>query len=192
MTVGYHSYFFGHDATLVTAIVFNLEIHWNSVTQLLSLLKFLALYKWNPSMIPYKWPVMQKAVLCYDIATVKQISNKWMKMTCMIAKMLSIDIIKSFYIIFRLHYVMFTFLLGYQCSTQQPICSSQMDEIMLETGKKFCYHIGIVCDTFPNLLKMGMRTGAIKSLGRTQDILQQSHGLTTCLLYDGPFFGNPV
>ena len=42
-----------------------------------------------------------------------------------------------------------------------------MGKIMVESGKKFCYHIGIVCVTCRNLLKMGIRTGAMKSSSRT-------------------------
>ena len=38
---------------------------------------------------------------------------------------------------------------------------------MLRTGKIFYNHIEIVCVTCPNILKMGIRTGATKSLGRT-------------------------
>ena len=38
---------------------------------------------------------------------------------------------------------------------------------MLRTGKKISYHIGIVCVTCPNLLKMDIWTGVMKSLGRT-------------------------
>ena len=42
-----------------------------------------------------------------------------------------------------------------------------MGKFMLRTGKKFSYHIGIVCVTCPNLLKTDIWTGAMKSLGRT-------------------------
>ena len=44
---------------------------------------------------------------------------------------------------------------------------STMGEIMLRTGKEFGYHKENVCVTCPNLPKMGIRTGTMKSLGRT-------------------------
>ena len=43
-------------------------------------------------------------------------------------------------------------------------------QIMLWTGKKFCYHMGIVCVTCPNLFKMGLQLGDMKSLGRTLEV----------------------
>ena len=42
-----------------------------------------------------------------------------------------------------------------------------MDKIMVQKNKKFCYHKGIVCVTCPNLLKMGIGTGDMKSWGKT-------------------------
>ena len=42
---------------------------------------------------------------------------------------------------------------------------------MLLTGEKFCYHIGIVNATCPNLLEMGIWTDATKSLGKTLETI---------------------
>ena len=64
------------------------------------------------------------------------------------------------------NYDIYIYIYIYICSVL-PNHPSQMGKIMLRTGKKFCYHIGIVCVTCPNLLKMGVRTGAVKHLGRT-------------------------
>ena len=38
-----------------------------------------------------------------------------------------------------------------------------MGKIVLRMRKKFCYHIGIVCVTGPNLLKRGIRTSVLAS-----------------------------
>ena len=54
-----------------------------------------------------------------------------------------------------------------QCSAEPPVQQSQTGKIMVQTGKKLCYHIGIACVTCPNLLETGIRMGAKKSLGRT-------------------------
>ena len=45
---------------------------------------------------------------------------------------------------------------------------------MLRMGKKIYHHVGIVCVTGPNPLKMAIRTGAMKSLGRTLKVLYHS------------------
>ena len=41
-----------------------------------------------------------------------------------------------------------------------------MGKIMLRIGKIFHNQIEIVCVTCPNIIKMGIRMGATKSLGR--------------------------
>ena len=57
---------------------------------------------------------------------------------------------------------------GNQCSTYQP---STTGKIILRMSKKLFNHIGIACVTCPNLLKMGIRMGAMKSLVRTLEML---------------------
>ena len=51
---------------------------------------------------------------------------------------------------------------------------SQTGKIMLQMGKKFCHHIGVVYVTCSNILKMGIRMGTMKSLGRTLSILRKA------------------
>ena len=56
-----------------------------------------------------------------------------------------------------------------------------MGKVMLRTGKKFCYHIRIGCVTCPNLLKMAIPIGAMKSLagfGGSGSIFHWTSGLS--------------
>ena len=62
---------------------------------------------------------------------------------------------------------------------------SHIGKIMVRTGKKFCYHIGIVCVTCPNLLKMGIQIGAMKSLGRILGTKMANDDELTCYLIIG-------
>ena len=49
-----------------------------------------------------------------------------------------------------------------------PLISQyETSEVMFRTGKNFGNQFEIVCITCPNILKMGVRTGAMKNLGRT-------------------------
>ena len=62
------------------------------------------------------------------------------------------------------------FVICLQCSIYPPTQPSQTNKITIQMSQKLSYYIQIICVTCLNILKMDIRTSAIKLFGKNIDL----------------------